>query len=171
MGYNIPPTILHNKKETIGFIRMDQIMFFTEKYLADIHVPSIQPTDIVEIIIISFLVYQIMVWIKNTKAWSLLKGVVFIMLFILMAAIFEMNTIIWIAKNVFSLAVIGVIIVLQPELRKAGRTGAGRQRFRLDLPDRRVSGFHGDRRPERARSQDRGNLQNRRFRHIAQDLF
>ncbi len=98
---------------------MDQIMFFTEKYLADIHVPSIQPTDIVEIIIISFLVYQIMVWIKNTKAWSLLKGVVFIMLFILMAAIFEMNTIIWIAKNVFSLAVIGVIIVLQPELRKA----------------------------------------------------
>lgn len=98
---------------------MDQIMFFTEKYLADIHVPSIQPTDIVEIIIISFLVYQIMVWIKNTKAWSLLKGVVFIMLFILMAAIFEMNTIIWIAKNVFSLAVVGVIIVLQPELRKA----------------------------------------------------
>ena len=41
------------------------------------------------------------------------------MAFVLIAAIFEMNTILWIVKNVFSIAVIAVIIVLQPELRKA----------------------------------------------------
>ena len=98
---------------------MEQIKVFAEKYLANLHIPTIQYTDILEILIIYFLVYQIMVWIRNTKAWSLLKGVCIIMAFILIAAIMEMNTIIWITKNVFSLAVTAVIVVLQPELRKA----------------------------------------------------
>ena len=98
---------------------MEQIRIFADNYLANLHIPTISIPDILEILIISFLVYQIMVWIKNTKAWSLLKGIIFIMAFILVAAILEMNTIIWIAKNVFSLAVTAIIVVLQPELRKA----------------------------------------------------
>ena len=98
---------------------MEQIRAFADRYLVNLHIPSVKITDIVEILIISFLVYHIMVWIKNTKAWSLLKGVALIMVFILVAAIFEMNTIIWIVKNVFSIAIIAIIIVLQPELRKA----------------------------------------------------
>ncbi len=98
---------------------MEQIRSFAERYLTNLHFPTIQISDIIEILIISFLVYHIMVWVKNTKAWSLLKGVVLIMAFVLIAAIFEMNTILWIVKNVFSIAVIAVIIVLQPELRKA----------------------------------------------------
>jgi len=98
---------------------MEQIRSFAEKYLVNLHIPSIQLFDIIEILIISFLVYHIMVWIKNTRAWSLLRGVIIIMAFVLVAAIFEMNTIIWIVKNVFSIAIIAIIIVLQPELRRA----------------------------------------------------
>ncbi|MBP9996708.1 MAG: diadenylate cyclase CdaA [Lachnospiraceae bacterium] len=98
---------------------MEQIKYFAERYLSNLHIPTIQISDIVEILIISFMVYHIMVWIKNTKAWSLLKGVVVIMAFVLIAAIFEMNTIIWIVKNAFSIAVIAIVIVLQPELRRA----------------------------------------------------
>ncbi|MFI3213220.1 MAG: diadenylate cyclase CdaA [Eubacteriales bacterium] len=101
---------------------MEQISFFIASILSKIpsmHIPTIKLTYVVEIIIISFLVYQIMLWVKNTKAWSLLKGVVIIVLFILIAAIFEMNTIIWIASNAFSLGIMAVIVVLQPELRKA----------------------------------------------------
>jgi len=98
---------------------MDQIRTFADKYLVNLHIPSIQISDIIEILIISFLVYHIMVWIKNTRAWSLLRGVIIIMAFILVAAVFEMNTIIWIVKNVFSIAIIAIIIVLQPELRRA----------------------------------------------------
>ena len=75
--------------------------------------------DIVEIILISFLAYSIMVWIKTTRAWSLLKGIVVIALFILAAAIFNMNTILWIVQNVISVAVIALVVILQPELRKA----------------------------------------------------
>ncbi len=76
-------------------------------------------TDIVEILIISFLAYNVMVWIKNTKAWSLLKGVVVIGVFILIAAIFNMNTILWIVQNVIGVAVTAIVVILQPELRKA----------------------------------------------------
>ena len=76
-------------------------------------------TDIVEIILISFLAYSVMIWIKKTRAWSLLKGIVVIAIFILVAAIFNMNTILWIVQNVISVAVIGIVVILQPELRKA----------------------------------------------------
>ena len=71
-------------------------------------------TDIVEIIILAFVLYYVLVWIKNTKAWSVLKGFFVIVAFILIAAYFEMNTIIWIVQNTF-----GVVVILQPELRKA----------------------------------------------------
>lgn len=76
-------------------------------------------TDVVEIILITFLAYSLMVWIKTTRAWSLLKGVVIIAVFILVAAIFEMNTILWIVQNVIGVAIIAIVVILQPELRKA----------------------------------------------------
>ena len=98
---------------------MDQIQSFAERYLVNLHIPSINIPDVVEILIISFLVYNIMVWIKNTRAWSLLRGVIVILAFIVLAYLFNMTTILWIVKNVFSIAVIAIIVVLQPELRKA----------------------------------------------------
>lgn len=72
-----------------------------------------------EILIISFLVYYIMIWIKNTKAWFLMKGILVISVFIFFAIVFQMNTILWIVENVISIAVIGVVVILQPELRRA----------------------------------------------------
>ena len=96
---------------------MELIRSFADNYLA--HVPSLRITDIVEIIIISFVVYHIMVWIKNTKAWVFVKGVIFIMVFILIAAIFEMNTILWIAQNALMYGAFGLLVILQPELRGA----------------------------------------------------
>jgi len=56
---------------------------------------------------------------KHTKVWVLMKGIIMILVFILLAIIFEMNTIVWIVENVLSIAVIAVIVILQPELRRA----------------------------------------------------
>lgn len=75
--------------------------------------------DLIEIFIVAFLVYHIMIWIKTSRAWSLLKGLIVILIFLLIATIAHMSTIMWIAKNVISFAVIAMIVVLQPELRKA----------------------------------------------------
>ena len=96
---------------------MSRGLELVETYLS--RVSGIRWTDIVEIIIISFLLYHILVWIKNTKAWSLLKGILVIAVFILIAAYFEMNTILWIVQNMFGVAVTAVVVILQPELRKA----------------------------------------------------
>lgn len=97
---------------------MSQFNEFIETYLARIP-RSIRWVDCVEILLITFLVYHILVWIKNTRAWSLLKGFMVIAGFILVAAFFEMNTILWIAQNAFGVAVTAVVVILQPELRKA----------------------------------------------------
>lgn len=99
---------------------MSQVNEFIETYLARIpNIRSIRWVDIVEILLITFLIYHILVWIKNTKAWSLLKGIIVIAGFILIAAYFEMNTILWIVQNAFGVAVTAVVVILQPELRKA----------------------------------------------------
>ena len=88
-----------------------------ETYLS--RVSGIRWADIAEIIILSFLLYHILVCVKNTRAWSLLKGILVIAAFVLLAAYFEMNTILWIVNNMFSVAVTAIIVILQPELRKA----------------------------------------------------
>ena len=75
--------------------------------------------DIVEILIISFLFYHILLWIKNTRAWNLFKGIIVILLFVLVAAIFQMNTILWLAENTLSVGLTSLVIIFQPELRKA----------------------------------------------------
>ncbi len=93
----------------------DKIMQSINQYMP----MTIKPTDIIEIIIISFAFYQIMVWIKNTRAWSLFKGIGVILIFTLIAVYFQMNTILWIADKTLSVGVIALIIVFQPELRKA----------------------------------------------------
>lgn len=99
---------------------METLTTFINKYLSKPSLPTtITPTDVVEIIIIAFLAYQILVWIKNTKAWFLLKGILLILAFTLVATIFEMNTILWIVEKLTYIAVTGVVVVFQPELRKA----------------------------------------------------
>ncbi len=75
--------------------------------------------DMIEIVIIAFLVYHILVWIQAGRAWQLLKGFVVIIAFLLIAYLGKMNTIWWIAKNIASFAITALIVVLQPEIRKA----------------------------------------------------
>ena len=98
---------------------MQQLNTLIETYLTKLHMPTIHTTDVVEIIILAFLLYYILAWVKNTKAWALLKGVIVITVFILLAAFFRMNTIVWIVTNVFGIAATAIVVVLQPELRKA----------------------------------------------------
>ncbi|MBQ8232112.1 MAG: diadenylate cyclase CdaA [Lachnospiraceae bacterium] len=75
--------------------------------------------DMIEIVIIAFLVYHILVWIQAGRAWQLLKGFIVIIAFLLIAYLGKMNTIWWIAKNIASFAITALIVVLQPEIRKA----------------------------------------------------
>lgn len=92
---------------------------FASKYLFWINSPQIGKIDVVEIIIISFLVYKILVWFKKTRAWNLLKGIIVVVIFVMLAAMFQMNTILWIVSKTINVMVIAIVIVFQPELRRA----------------------------------------------------
>jgi diadenylate cyclase len=80
---------------------------------------SITFVDIIEILIISFLFYHVLRWVKSTRAWTLFKGILVIIIFVLLAAVFQMSTILWIAKNTLDVGLIAIVIIFQPELRKA----------------------------------------------------
>ncbi|MCI6755416.1 MAG: diadenylate cyclase CdaA [Lachnospiraceae bacterium] len=90
-----------------------------QSFLSNTHWPVMRWTDIVEILIIAFLLYHILLWFKNTRAWALLRGIIVILIFVFVAYIFNMTTILWIVQNVTGIAVIAFVIILQPELRRA----------------------------------------------------
>lgn len=92
---------------------------FIRDYLVKLYIPHITWTDIIEIVIIAFVIYNVMVWIKNTKAWVLLKGIIIVVIFALIAYILNLKTILWIAGKTISVGIIALVIIFQPELRRA----------------------------------------------------
>ncbi len=96
-----------------------QRMFdFISKYLTVFRLPRVGILDVLEIIILAFLLYQVMKWMKNTRAWAVVKGLAVILVFMAIAEILDMTTIIWIGKSLFTLGAVAIIVALQPEIRR-----------------------------------------------------
>ena len=98
---------------------MKLIIQFVQKYLMGLSLPSLTVIDIIEMLIIAFAIYQVIMWVKNTRAWMLVKGIIFLIAFSIIAIILQMDVILWIFKNAISVGIIALIIVFQPELRSA----------------------------------------------------
>lgn len=94
---------------------------FWDRYMQGLQLPNLNITvvDIIEIVIIAFIIYNLLAWIKKTRAWTLLKGILVILVFIIVAALCQMNTILWLAGKVVNIGIIAVIVIFQPELRHA----------------------------------------------------
>ena len=82
-------------------------------------IPKISLVNLLEILIISFLIYEILTWVQNTRAWALLKGGLVIIVFYLAASLLHLTTITWMINHMGQLALIALIIIFQPELRRA----------------------------------------------------
>lgn len=82
-------------------------------------VPTIRPINIIEILIISVLIYYILIWIRDSRAWTLLKGLLVIFAFVLVAYFFKMTTILWLFQNLISVIIISIFVLFQPEIRRA----------------------------------------------------
>ncbi len=81
--------------------------------------PKFSGGSILEIFIIAFIVYEVLNWIMKTRAFTLLKGILVILLFTFVAFILKLNTILWIIEKCSTIAVIALAVIFQPELRKA----------------------------------------------------
>ena len=95
---------------------IEWIQNFIRNYSNGMYFPHIQIKDIIEILIVTIIVYEIMLWIKNTKAWMLLRGMLMLGGFILLAWLFQMNTILYLAKESINVLAIAAIVVFQPDL-------------------------------------------------------
>ena len=98
---------------------IEWIQNFIRNYSNGMYFPHIQIKDTIEILIVTIIVYEIMLWIKNTKAWMLLRGMLMLGGFILLAWLFQMNTILYLARESINVLAIAAIVVFQPELRRA----------------------------------------------------
>lgn len=98
---------------------MQTLRTILSNYTEILHIPSVGWTDVVEILIIAVLLYYAILWVRNTRAYALLRGFFLIICFVVLAVLFNMTTILWIVQNVTSIALIALIVILQPELRSA----------------------------------------------------
>ena len=103
-----------------------------QNYFSRLYIPRITWTDIIEIIIIAVVLYNILLWIMNTKAWALLKGIIVVGLFAVVAYLLNLKTILWIAGKTISVGIIALVIIFQPELRRALEQ-LGRKKFVLNF--------------------------------------
>ena len=98
---------------------MKELFNVLEKYLYWLSIPQMGVTDVLDILIVSFLFYQIVKWIKTTRAWVLLKGIIFLLFIAFAAYVLQLHTITFILANTMSVGITAVLIVFQPELRNA----------------------------------------------------
>ena len=86
---------------------------------ADYGLPKqIELIDIVQILLIAFFVYHLIRWLQNTKAYTLMKGIFLIGVFVIIANVLKMQTILWLFGNIGGAAITAVVIIFQPELRR-----------------------------------------------------
>lgn len=98
---------------------MESLKELFSKFVAWMRIPSIHVTDILEIIIIAFILYNVIKWVRTTRAWMPVKGLMILLGCWLLASVLEMDVILWIFYNTIGVGITAIIIVFQPEIRRA----------------------------------------------------
>jgi diadenylate cyclase len=89
---------------------------FIHSYLSSL---TFNYSDVLEIIILSFVVYYIMRWIRNTRAWTLMKGILVMVVFVFIATILHLDSILFLFSRGINAILVAVAVIFQPELRRA----------------------------------------------------
>jgi diadenylate cyclase len=75
--------------------------------------------NFIDILAISLAIYKILQWIRETRAWSLFKGFLIVLLVYAVASLLNLITILWVMRMTFNIGLIALVVLFQPELRKA----------------------------------------------------
>ncbi len=92
-------------------------------------ISSIGLTDILDILIVAFLVYKVLGFIKETRAEQLVKGLILLAVAFFVSDLLNLNTLNWILKSITAVGIIALVVVFQPELRR-GLEYVGRSKLR-----------------------------------------
>ena len=112
----------------------NRIGYFVTAIADQLRLPYLTITGVFEILILAYLVYRLLLWIKTTRAWTLLKGMITIIICVMLVYALKMDTLIFIVNKVISIAIITAVVVFQPELRKVLEQLGERQLISSLLP-------------------------------------
>jgi diadenylate cyclase len=97
------------------------------------YIPYNNPMDIIraliDISIVSYLLYKIVQLVKETRAWQLIKGILVIVVAAKLSEMLELRTLAFILNNTVQIAGIALVVLFQPELRR-GLEQIGRSKFK-----------------------------------------
>ncbi|MCL2407669.1 MAG: diadenylate cyclase CdaA [Defluviitaleaceae bacterium] len=85
----------------------------------DLRMPRLDISSVVDILIVAFLVYKVLVLFARTRAWTFIKGIGLLGVVYFVSDLFRLHTISWLVTNLFNVGIIAIIIIFQPEVRKA----------------------------------------------------
>ncbi len=93
--------------------------FFRQININTLRIPSLRITDVIDILLVALIFYIVIHWIQETRAWTLFRGLLIIVLISFLGYYLHLYTLTWIIERTLSVGIIAVIIIFQPELRKA----------------------------------------------------
>ena len=76
------------------------------------------PIDVVDILVVAYIIYRVMKLLKDTSAARLAKGILILVLIMLFASFLHLTLISWLLRNALSVGVFAVVVIFQPELRR-----------------------------------------------------
>lgn len=117
---------------------MTEVIDFVQNILV-----LIKWSDIIDILLVAFVVYKIIGWIRYTQAEQVAKGVIFLLIFTQISDFLQLHTVNYLLKNIITVGFIALIIVFQPELRRAlehiGRTRFFQTKWMEDIKETKKS--------------------------------
>lgn len=90
--------------------------------------PAITFSSILDIAVVSTVTYYLILWIQKTRAWFVVKGLVLLLSISVIAYVLNLYTVTWIISKTINVGLIAVVVLFQPEIRKALET-IGRNSF------------------------------------------
>lgn len=80
---------------------------------------SIGIADIIDILIVSYVIYKVIQLVRGTRAVQLLKGILVVVIAWLLSIWFNLDTLRWMMNQMITVGVVAIIVIFQPELRRA----------------------------------------------------
>ena len=74
---------------------------------------------IIDILIVSYIAYKIIQLVQETRAWSLFKGLLAILVVAVISDLFNLRTISFLIDNIIAFAFLAIVVIFQPEIRRA----------------------------------------------------
>ena len=81
-------------------------------------VSGIGITDILDILIVTFIIYKLLDFIRETRAEQLAKGLLMLVIITVLSKVLQLYTLHWILSGVMTVGLIAIVVIFQPELRR-----------------------------------------------------